>query len=57
MFEQLGAVLAGAPAERERTPVRRQSRAAGKCEAVFWRRTNTSSYCESGRENIARTDA
>ncbi|WFS69609.1 helix-turn-helix domain-containing protein (plasmid) [Agrobacterium leguminum] len=40
MFKQIGAVLAGAPAERERTPVRRQSRAAGKCEGVFWRRTN-----------------
>lgn len=40
MFAQIGAVLAGAPAERERTPVRRQSRAAGKCESVFWRRTN-----------------
>ncbi|RUV67799.1 helix-turn-helix domain-containing protein [Mesorhizobium sp. M5C.F.Cr.IN.023.01.1.1] len=40
MFEQIGAVLAGAPAERERTPVRRHSRAAGKCEGVFWRRTD-----------------
>ncbi|UXT00628.1 helix-turn-helix domain-containing protein [Agrobacterium tumefaciens] len=40
MFEQIGAVLVGAPAERERTPVRRQSRAAGKCEGVFWRRTD-----------------
>ena len=40
MFTQIGAVLAGAPAERERTPVRRQSRAAGKCEGMFWRRTN-----------------
>lgn len=40
MFDQLAAVLSKAPAERERTPVRRQSRAAGKCEAVFWRRTN-----------------
>jgi hypothetical protein len=40
MFESLGAVLAGAPAERERTPVRRHSRAAGRCEGVFWRRTD-----------------
>jgi len=40
MFESLGAVLAGAPAERERTPVRRNSRAAGRCEGVFWRRTD-----------------
>lgn len=40
MFAQIGAVLAGVPAERERTPVRRQSRAAGRCEGVFWKRTN-----------------
>lgn len=40
MFEQIGAVLERAPAERERTPVRRQSRARGRCEGVFWRRTN-----------------
>ena len=40
MFAQIGAVFAGTPAERERTPVRRQSRAAGKCEGVFWKRTN-----------------
>ncbi|RVP06954.1 helix-turn-helix domain-containing protein [Sinorhizobium meliloti] len=40
MFAQIGAVPTGAPAERERTPVRRQSRAAGRCEGVFWRRTN-----------------
>jgi hypothetical protein len=40
MFGQIGTVLVGAPAERERTPVRRQSRAAGRCEGVFWRRTN-----------------
>lgn len=40
MFAQIRTVLAGASAERERTPVRRQSRAAGKCEGVFWKRTN-----------------
>ncbi|MQW30258.1 helix-turn-helix domain-containing protein [Sinorhizobium meliloti] len=40
MFEQIGAALAGAPNGRVRTPVRRQSRARGHCEAVFWRRTN-----------------
>jgi hypothetical protein len=40
MFAQIGTVFAGTPAERERTPVRRQSRAAGKCEGVFWKRTN-----------------
>lgn len=40
MFRQIGAVLVGAPAERDRTPVRRHSRAIGRCESVFWRRTN-----------------
>lgn len=40
MFEQIGAALTGAPNGRARTPVRRQSRALGRCEAVFWRRTN-----------------
>lgn len=40
MFEQLGTVLTGAPAGRERTPVRRHSHAAGRCEGVFWRRTD-----------------
>ena len=40
MFEQIGAVLMPAPATRERTPVRRQSRARGRCEGVFWQRTN-----------------
>lgn len=40
MFQTIGAVLTGAPAERERTPVRKHSRAAGRCEGVFWRRTD-----------------
>jgi hypothetical protein len=40
MFGSLAAAFNGAQAERERTPVRRQSRAAGKCEGVFWRRTS-----------------
>ncbi|AEG58260.1 replication protein A [Sinorhizobium meliloti] len=40
MFEQVGAALAGAPNGRVRTPVRRQSRARGHCEAVFWRCTD-----------------
>lgn len=40
MFEQIGAVLVGAPAERVCAPVRRHSRAAGRCEGVFWRRTD-----------------
>lgn len=40
MFEQIGAVLAEAPNGRARTPVRKHSRARGRCEGVFWRRTN-----------------
>ncbi|MCF1505982.1 helix-turn-helix domain-containing protein [Afifella sp. H1R] len=40
MFERIGAAFAGAPTGRARTPVRRQSRAAGRCEGVFWRRTD-----------------
>lgn len=40
MFKQLGAALAGAPAERDRIPVRKHSRAVGKCEGIFWRRTD-----------------
>ena len=31
------------PEARERTPVRRQSRLAGRCEGVFWRRTDRQS--------------
>lgn len=40
MFEILGTALDGAPAERERTPIRRHSHAAGRSEGVFWRRTD-----------------
>ncbi len=40
MLGSLAAALDGAPAERERVPVRRHSRAAGACEGVFWRRTS-----------------
>lgn len=40
MFEQIGAALGKAPNGRVCTPVRGQSRARGRCEAVFWRRTN-----------------
>lgn len=35
MFEAIGAVVA---AERPRTPVRRSSGLAGRCEGLFWRR-------------------
>lgn len=40
MYEQIGAVLERASAGRKRAPVRRQSCARGRCEGVFWRRTN-----------------
>lgn len=40
MFEQIGTVLVKAPKGQARTPVRRQSRALGRCEAVFWRKTD-----------------
>jgi hypothetical protein len=40
MFESLGAVLDGAAANRSPTPVRKQSRLKGRCEGVFWRRTD-----------------
>ncbi|TNC44700.1 helix-turn-helix domain-containing protein [Rubellimicrobium rubrum] len=40
MFKTIGAALAGAHAARARQPVRRHSRLAGQCEAVFWRRTD-----------------
>ncbi|KKX24293.1 replication protein A [Rhizobium sp. LC145] len=41
MFKQMGAALAIVPAKgrRARTPVHRNSRLAGHCEGVFWRRT------------------
>jgi hypothetical protein len=39
MFKFSTATLAEASAERERVPVRKHSRAAGRCEGVFWRRT------------------
>lgn len=45
MFQAIGEVV-GRPAERARTPVRRHSRAAGRCENVFWRRT--------GRQEVSR---
>ena len=35
----LGEIINGADPQ-ERTPVRRQSRLAGRCEGVFWRRTD-----------------
>ena len=40
MFQTIGAVLAGAPNGRVRTPVRKHSRERGYCEGMFWRRTN-----------------
>jgi hypothetical protein len=40
MFEAIGDIVGGSQPQRERMPVRRQSRAAGRCEGVFWRRTD-----------------
>jgi hypothetical protein len=40
MLMPMAAALEGATAERERIPVHRHSRAAGRCEGVFWRRTS-----------------
>lgn len=38
MFQPLGAVVSGPTITRASTPVRRQSRLAGRCEGVFWRK-------------------
>lgn len=40
MFASLGTILEDQPAPRTGTPVRRHSRTAGRCEGVFWRRTD-----------------
>lgn len=40
MFEVIGDIIGGSQPQRERAPVRRQSRAAGRCEGMFWRRTD-----------------
>jgi hypothetical protein len=41
MFTPIGAALAGAaPPAPDRQPVRRHSRLVGRCEGVFWRRTD-----------------
>ena len=40
MFEAIGDIIGGSQPQRERAPVRRQSRAAGRCEGVFWRKTD-----------------
>lgn len=40
MLGSLTAALDGVQAERECTPVRRHSSAAGRCEGPFWRRTS-----------------
>lgn len=40
MFEAIGDIVGGPEPQRARAPVRRQSRAAGRCEGVFWRRTD-----------------
>ena len=40
MFAALGTILEDSSTSRTSTPVRRHSRAAGRCEGVFWRRTD-----------------
>ncbi|CDZ43217.1 Probable replicating protein RepA [Neorhizobium galegae bv. officinalis] len=40
MLQQIGATIAKAAGKRTHAPVRRNSRHAGKCEAVFWQRTD-----------------
>lgn len=40
MFEAIGDIISGAQLSRDRAAVRRHSRAAGRCEGVFWRRTD-----------------
>ena len=40
MIEAIGDIVGGSRPQRECTPVRRQSRAAGRCEGAFWRRTD-----------------
>lgn len=40
MFEIIADVFRGPRPPRERTPIRRQSRQVGRCEAVFWGRTD-----------------
>lgn len=40
MFQPLGAVLDGQTIPHDQTPVRRHSRLAGRCEGLFWRKTN-----------------
>ena len=39
MFADIGTIIENRPARRPE-PVRRHSRTAGRCEAVFWRRTD-----------------
>lgn len=39
MFTTIGQALGQPHARQDRVPVRRQSRLAGRCESLFWRRT------------------
>jgi hypothetical protein len=39
MFKSIGAALGQPTASHDRQPVRRHSHMAGRCEALFWRRT------------------
>lgn len=40
MFKTIGAAIGQPTTSRDRQPVRRQSFRAGRCEGVFWRRTD-----------------
>lgn len=40
MFKTIGDIVGGAQPQRERAPIRGKSRAAGRCEGIFWRRTD-----------------
>jgi hypothetical protein len=40
VFTTIGAALGQPTARQDRVPVRRQSRLAGRCEGLFWRRTD-----------------
>ncbi len=40
MLQHISSALEGAPSRPDRVPVRRHSHLAGRCEGVFWRRTD-----------------
>lgn len=40
MFEAIGTIISPPPSAEDRTPVRRHSHTAGRCEGMFWRKTD-----------------